>query len=183
MESYDQIISFIDTNLVYCLIPMILTLMLINLLFKNRFSTKKALNIIRWFIVVYTAITLLHFIIGIIFHPDDFAFVKRATGPYKVTYWIMFLSAALFPFTLLIKKLASKFWYVLLIAFLMKIGLYFERYVIIVTSLHRDYLPPSETTNSFNFPFFGLSMLVLQGFLLAIITLGIVEMMKLKTKT
>ena len=55
-------------------------------------------------------------------NPEEYAFINRATGPYAITYWLMFLSALILPFTLLIKKLASKFWYVLLVAFAMKIA-------------------------------------------------------------
>lgn len=173
MEVYKQLISIIDTNLIYYLTPMILTLMQINVGFKNRFATHKALYIIRWIIIVYTIIMVLHLIIGSIFYPTDSSFINRATGPYKVTFWILFLFSTLLPFKLLLKKLVAFFWYVLLVEFLIKTGAYFERFVIITTSLHRDYLPPNNTPSSFNFPFIELSLIVLQGVLMGILLLGI----------
>jgi hypothetical protein len=113
-------------------------------------------------------------------NPDKYAFINRATGSYKVIYWVMFLSAIILPFTLLIKKLASKFWYVLLVAFGMKIGFYFERYVIIVTSIHRDYLPENGNTSLIDIFSFGIGMIFLQGLLITILTLGIFEIIKRK---
>ena len=91
----------------------------------------------------------------------------------------MFICAIVLPFTLLIKKLASKYLYVLLVAILIKSGAYFERFVIIVTSIHRDYLPPTEEKSNW-MPFIGYILLVifLQGFILAILLLGIVELIE-----
>lgn len=181
MEVYEQIISVIDTNLIYCLIPMILTLMLINVVFKNSFSTHKALKVIRWIIIVYTIITVLHLIIGSVFYPTDFSLINRATGPYKVAFWILFLFSTLLPFTLLFKKIGTSFLYVMLVAFLMKTGAYFERFVIITTSLHRDYSPPNNSSSAFSFPFWGLSMIVLQGVIMAVLLVGFFELRKQKS--
>ena len=90
----------------------------------------------------------------------------------------MFLCALIFPFTLFYKKLASKFWYVLLVAFGMKIGFYFERYVIFVTSLHRDYFPSSESSEFTSLPNFGIGLIFLQGIIIAFLSLGIFEITK-----
>lgn len=179
MDLYEQIIRIVDANIIFCLLPCILTLMLIKLLFKNKLKTDKALNIIRWFIIGYYLITTTHYIIGMIFSPEEYAFINRATGHYWWTYWFMFICAIVLPFTLLIKKLASKYLYVLLIAFCIKIGFYFERFVIIVTSIHRDYLPPAEETSGW-IPTIVCIFLVmfLQGFILAILLLGIVELVE-----
>ncbi len=166
MASYDRIMNIVDANLIYCLIPMILTLVLIELLFKNRFPTKRVLSIICWLIIAYAAINLVHFLIGLIFYPDQFGIVNRSTGAYRIAYWVMLLLATILPFTLLSKKLSANFWYVLLVATLLKSGAYFERFVIVMTSVHRDY-------SSQNLPIHGLTMLIVQGALLAILTLGI----------
>jgi hypothetical protein len=171
MELYNSIITIVDVNLIYCLIPIILTLTIIELIFKNRFETTKALNLIRGVIIFYTIITS----IKIAFDPIDATFINRATGPNNTAYWIMFLSTLILPFTLLFKKLGAKFWYVLFIAFSMKIGVYFERFVIITTSVHRDYLTenkPIEFSDSISF---GIVMLFLQGIIIAILTLGVFE--------
>jgi len=189
MEIYKRIIEIIDANLIYCLIPIILTLILVELIFKNRFETKKVLNLIRWIIIFYTIITWTFYLIGMAMaeNPKEYAFINRATGPYAWAYWMMFLSALVLPFTLLIKKLASKFWYVLLVAFAMKIGMYFERFIIIVTSFHRDYLPgngdavkENRNVELIDLFAFGIGMIFLQGIIIAILTLGIFEIIKKK---
>jgi hypothetical protein len=186
MELYNKIISIVDSNLIYCLVPMILALILIRLIFKDRFPTKKALNLIRWIIIGYTIITLMYFIIGMLFYSEDYAFTNRATGPYKYAYWLMLISATVLPFTLLIKKLSTKFWYVLLIAFFMKVGVYFERFVIITTSFHRDYAPNVGMTNITESLIYGLSVFFIQGFIISVILIGILKMIerkKLRTTT
>ncbi len=187
MDIYKRIIEIIDANLIYCLVPMILTLILVELFFKNRFETKKTLNLICGTIIVYTAITWTFYLIGMAMSPNEYAFINRATGPYAFAYWIMFLSALILPFTLLIKRLASKFWYVILVAFGMKIGMYFERFVIIVISFHRDYLPyngNSELENRnielIDIFSFGIGMIFLQGIIITILTLGMFEIIKRK---
>ncbi|WP_089119550.1 hypothetical protein [Cellulophaga lytica] len=187
MEIYKRIIEIIDANLIFCLIPIILTLIFVELIFKNRFETRKTLNLIRWTIIIYTLVTFALYLIGMAMNPDEYAFINRATGPYAWAYWIMFLGALILPLTLFIKKLASKFWYVALVAFGMKSGMYFERFVIIVTSFHRDYLPNNGNTELDNRNVelidlfsFGIGMISLQGVIITILTLGIFEIIKRK---
>jgi hypothetical protein len=180
MELYKRFIEIVDANLIYCLIPIILTLILVKLIFKDRFETKKGLNLIRWIIIVYTIASLIYYLIGIILFPEKFTFIDRATGPYKVAYWLMLFSSTVLPFSLLIKKLSKSFLYVLFVAFCMKIGIFFERFVIIVTSLHRDY--PSVDKNSVwsESLTFGLTMIFLQGLIIGILILGVFEILKRK---
>ncbi|WP_190810974.1 hypothetical protein [Flagellimonas sp. S3867] len=182
MELYKRIIEIVDANLINCLVPIILILILVELFFKNRFETKKVLNLVRWTIIFYTIITWTFYLIGIATtdNPDEYAFINRATRPYAWAYWIMFLSALILPLTLFIKKLASKFWYVLLVVFGMKSGMYFERFVIIVTSFHRDYLPGNGNAELIDLFAFGIGMIFLQGLIITILTLGIFEIIKRK---
>jgi hypothetical protein len=180
MEFYKRVIEIVDANLIYCLIPIILTLILIELIFKNRFETKKTLNLIRWTTIVYAIITWAITIIGIANYSEDSTFVNRAAGPYKIAYWTMFFSTLIFPFTLLVKKLATKFWYVLLVAFFLRIGSYFERLVIITTSLHRDYLRDNGNNEFTDSILYIIGMVILQGMVIAILTLGVFEMIKKK---
>ena len=175
MEVYQRIIEVIDANLIYCFPPLILCLILIKLLFKNKFKTKEALNIVRWSIIFYTIVTTCYFIIGMIIAPDEFAFTNRATGAYWFAFWLMLLSSTVLPFTLLIKKLASKFLYVFLVSILIKIGSYFERFVILVTSFHRDYAPQGENFNWSELSLY-LTLVFVQSLSLAILLLVIVEL-------
>lgn len=180
MEVYNRIISLVDSNLIYCLVPMILALILIRLIFKDKYPTKKALNLIRWTIIGYTIVTLLYFLIGMSFYSEDFAFTNRATGPYKYMYWFMLLCTSVLPFTLLNKKISSSFWYVLLIAFFMKVGVYFERFVLLTPSVHRDYVPNGRMTNITDSLIYGISVFFLQGFIISLLILGILKIIERK---
>ncbi|KGO86692.1 hypothetical protein [Flavobacterium suncheonense] len=178
MELFESFKRIIDTNIILCLIPIIITLALINLFFKQKYPTKKALNFTGWIIIIYTAATLIHFIFGIIFYSNEYTFIERATGPYKLVYWLMLLSSTLFPFSLLFKKLRTKFWYILLVSFFMKIGMYFEQFVIITTSIHRDYSSEKGLNNNIKDFFFNLGIIYFQGFVMAILMLIIIKVIE-----
>ena len=154
--------------------------MLVERIFKNRFETRKALNLICWLIIIYALVTNAFYLIGMAMDPDQYAFIQRATGTYAWAYWILFLGALLLPFTLIFKRLASKFWYVLLIAFVMKIGMYFERFVIITTSFHRDYSTENGNVALMESLSYGIGMLFIQGMLIAILILAMFQILKRK---
>lgn len=181
MELYNRIIDFLNTNLISCLIPIVLTLILVEQLFKNRFETIKGLNLIRWAIILYTLIVILYSLIGMAMHSNPDTFTNRATGPYAWGYWIMVVSTSLLPFSLLHKKLGTNFLYVLLVAFFMKMGAYIELFVIFTTSLQSDYLPDNwgyghkDSTLS---TLYRLGLVVLQGIVIAILIVGLFEMAK-----
>lgn len=169
MAILEKFIKIIDSNLIYCLVPMLLTFLLADTVFKNRFPTSTALNVIRWIIIFYTLIIWVQFID----FNDRGNFIERASG-YRIIYWAMLITSMLLPFSLLVKKLASSIWYVMLIAFLMKLGIYFERFVILFTSFHREYNVGDRTTE-LNLFFYWIMVTALQGFLLATMLLIILN--------
>lgn len=74
---------------------------------------------------------------------EKYVFMNRAFGPYKFVYWTMMTFNLLVPQLLWIKKLRRNIWATLAFAILINIGMWCERFIIIVTSLHRDFLPSS----------------------------------------
>lgn len=76
---------------------------------------------------------------------EAYAFLNRATGPYWWAYWTMMtcnvITPQLFWFKQIRRSLVASF----IISIFINIGMWFERFVIIVTSLHRDYVPSSWT--------------------------------------
>jgi Ni/Fe-hydrogenase subunit HybB-like protein len=68
-------------------------------------------------------------------------FVYRATGHYAVEYWIMVTCNALLPLAFLFKKVRTSLVALFLLSILINVGMWFERFVIIVTSLSHEYLP------------------------------------------
>ncbi len=74
---------------------------------------------------------------------ERFAFLNRAFGPYAWAYWIMVSCNVIIPQLLWIKRLRLNLAFLFVISILVNVGMWFERFVIIVTSLHRDFLPSS----------------------------------------
>ncbi len=69
--------------------------------------------------------------------------VNRPSGPYAHTYRMMLACNVLIPQLLWIKRVRSYVPALWLISIVVNIGMWLERYVIVVTSLHRDFLPSS----------------------------------------
>ncbi|MEI6507908.1 MAG: NrfD/PsrC family molybdoenzyme membrane anchor subunit [Bacteroidota bacterium] len=76
---------------------------------------------------------------------EQYAFINRATGPYWWAYWTMMSCNLLAPQVFWIKWARSTPWFLFVMSIIVNIGMWFERFVIIVTSLHRDFLPSSWT--------------------------------------
>ncbi len=72
-----------------------------------------------------------------------FTFVNRAFGPYAWAYWIMFTCNVVSPQLFWVKKFRTSIPIMFVIAVFVNVGMWFERFVIIVTSLNRDFLPSS----------------------------------------
>jgi molybdopterin-containing oxidoreductase family membrane subunit len=74
---------------------------------------------------------------------EQYAFVNRAFGPYWWAYWTMMTCNVITPQLFWSRKLRRSLTASFIISIFVNIGMWFERFVIIVTSLHRDYLPSS----------------------------------------
>lgn len=74
---------------------------------------------------------------------ERYAFVNRAFGPYWWAYWTMISCNVISPQFFWFKKLRRNMTFVFIITIFVNIGMWFERFVIITTSLHRDFLPSS----------------------------------------
>lgn len=74
---------------------------------------------------------------------EAFTFINRAFGPYWWSYWIMVSCNVITPQLFWSKKIRTSPVLLWIISIFVNIGMWFERYVIVVTSLHRDYLPSS----------------------------------------
>jgi len=68
---------------------------------------------------------------------------NRMHGPYAYYYWALILCNIITPQFLWIKKIRSNLLVLWLISIVVSIGMWLERFVIVVTSLHRDFLPSS----------------------------------------
>ena len=87
---------------------------------------------------------------------EQYAFLNRATGPYWWAYWSMMTCNVFSPQFMWFPKLRRSIIFSFVISIVVNIGMWFERFVIIVTSLHRDYLPSSWTMFSPTFVDIGI---------------------------
>jgi molybdopterin-containing oxidoreductase family membrane subunit len=72
---------------------------------------------------------------------EMFAFTNRAFGPYWWAYWTMVTCNVISPQLFWFKKIRTTPWMIVSVCIFVNIGMWFERFVIVVTSLSRDYLP------------------------------------------
>ena len=74
---------------------------------------------------------------------EQFAFINRALGPYAWAYWIMVTCNVVVPQVFWFKKVRTTPWMMVIVCILVNVGMWFERFVIVITSLSRDFLPSS----------------------------------------
>ncbi|MGA7613615.1 MAG: NrfD/PsrC family molybdoenzyme membrane anchor subunit [Thermoanaerobaculia bacterium] len=74
---------------------------------------------------------------------ERFMMLNRQTGPYAVSYAILVLCNIITPQLLWSKKVRTTPIVLFLISLVVNTGMWLERFVIVVTSLHRDFLPSS----------------------------------------
>ncbi len=87
---------------------------------------------------------------------EQYAFLNRATGPYWWAYASMMTCNVVIPQLYWIKRIRTNLVATFILSIFVNIGMWFERFVIIVTSLHRDFLPSSWTMFSPSFIDIGI---------------------------
>ena len=76
---------------------------------------------------------------------ESYAFINRFSGDYAWSYWSMMTCNVISPQLFWVKKWRRNLTFTFIMSIVVNIGMWFERFVIIVTSLHRDYVPSSWT--------------------------------------
>ena len=80
-------------------------------------------------------------------HWEAFAFWNRAFGPMGWSYWVLIVCNLVIPLTTLwSRKLRTNVAFMFFLSIVVNTGMWFERFVIVVTSLYRDFLPSSWGT-------------------------------------
>jgi len=115
---------------------------------------------------------------------EGFVFRNRAFGPYGWAYAIMFTCNAIIPQVFWVKALRRNTLVLFIVSILVNVGMWFERFVIVVTSLHRDYLPSSWGMYSLTFWDYSILLgsfgLFFTLFLLFVRVLPVVAMSEVK---
>jgi len=74
---------------------------------------------------------------------ERYVALNRALGPYAWSYWLLIFCNCLTPQVIWFKSVRSNVVALFFVALIVNIGMWLERFVIVVTSLHRDFLPSS----------------------------------------
>ena len=141
MDTFSEIIKFLNEYITIPLFYFFLIVYFSKKLFKIEIINDVIITWVRYFIIGFSVFKLLNYIIGFLIIPEEFAFSNRATGPYWWAYWLMLIGSLCFPLLLFIKRFKLSIGAITVVLFMINIGRFFERFVIIVTSFHRDYLP------------------------------------------
>ncbi|MDG1137566.1 MAG: polysulfide reductase NrfD [Phycisphaerales bacterium] len=116
---------------------------------------------------------------------ESFTFINRAFGPYGWAYWIMVSCNVITPQIFWFKKARTNIAIIFTASLLVNVGMWFERFVIVVTSLANDFLPSSwgmyEPTLIDVLTFLGSFGLFMTFFLLFLRYLPILAIAELKT--
>jgi molybdopterin-containing oxidoreductase family membrane subunit len=74
---------------------------------------------------------------------EQFMVMNRISGPYWYMYWTLIFCNGLTPQLLWFRKVRRNLVFLFVISLVVNVGMWLERFVIVVTSLHRDFLPSS----------------------------------------
>jgi molybdopterin-containing oxidoreductase family membrane subunit len=74
---------------------------------------------------------------------EGFMVWNRMNGPYWYMYWLLILCNIIVPQSIWIRKVRTTPWMLFIVANFVNVGMWLERFVIVVISLHRDFLPSS----------------------------------------
>jgi Ni/Fe-hydrogenase subunit HybB-like protein len=74
---------------------------------------------------------------------EQFMIHNRMTGPYWPLYWSLIFCNIVTPQILWFKKIRTNVPVLFVMALVVNVGMWLERFIIVVTSLHRDFLPSS----------------------------------------
>ncbi len=72
---------------------------------------------------------------------ERFMMMNRMTGPYAIVYWVLITCNLLIPQALWSRKVRTSPGWLFFVAIVVNVGMWLERFVIIVVSLQREYLP------------------------------------------
>lgn len=172
MKTFADIVSAIADNLIKGTFISVLVIILAKGLFKRNIDFNNAINIIRWLLIGYGILSVIYYAVFIFWINSnaEFSTAWRPTeDKYKFAFWLIALGS-ISPLFLLIKKLGSKLYFILLISILVNIGWLFESLVVHLVSIHRDYSGDSDVLTML-LPFDYELATVAKGFAIGILAL------------
>jgi molybdopterin-containing oxidoreductase family membrane subunit len=121
---------------------------------------------------------------------EAYMMVNRMTGPYAAVYWGLIFCNVVVPQALWFQRVRASIPALFAIAMVVNVGMWLERFIIVVTSLHRDFLPSSwgmYTPTTWDWAFFtgtiGLFLALMFLFIRFLPVISIFEMRTLVSET
>ena len=74
---------------------------------------------------------------------ENYMMSNRMMGPYGSLYWLLILCNIAVPQLLWFKKFRINTIWLFIVSMFINVGMWLERFIIVVTSMHRDYMPSS----------------------------------------
>jgi len=74
---------------------------------------------------------------------EQYMILNRLTGPYAPLYWALMMCNVVVPQAIWFERVRGSVPALFIIAMFVNVGMWLERFIIVVTSLHRDFLPSS----------------------------------------
>ncbi|MHA7843170.1 MAG: NrfD/PsrC family molybdoenzyme membrane anchor subunit [Winogradskyella sp.] len=141
-DSFFQLPILLSKYVIAHLYLVVFLLIMLRILTGKENSYLPIFSFIKWIIVIYSIVTIICWLLVFLLpHSGNYAILDRAIGPYAWAYWIMLFFNCIFPLILFYKPLGKNIYFLLLVSILMNVGFFMERFIIIITSIHRDYLP------------------------------------------
>jgi hypothetical protein len=141
MEVLTAVLQWYNMSVIHNLFISLLSVKLLSYISpKEIYIVSK--DIICGLIILGSFTNVIYWILDALFS-EEITLSSRATGPYAAAYWLMIVFSCILPLVLLFKNIRRKGRVIFIIALLLNIGWIFGRFLIIVISFHRDYLPSS----------------------------------------
>jgi molybdopterin-containing oxidoreductase family membrane subunit len=116
---------------------------------------------------------------------EGFMIWNRMTGPYWYMYWMLIFCNIITPQWLWFKKVRTSPFLLFCVAMVVNVGMWLERFVIVVVSLHRDFVPAAwgmyHGTKWDYMTFFGTVGFFLTMFFLFIRALPMISIFEMRT--
>jgi molybdopterin-containing oxidoreductase family membrane subunit len=105
-------------------------------------NAAKVLLVCCWLVAYgYLAETFMSFYSGDVY--ERYMTINRWTGPYAPVYWSLIFCNVVAPQVLWWRAVRNSVWALFVLSIVVNIGMWMERFLIVVSSLHRDYMPSS----------------------------------------
>jgi molybdopterin-containing oxidoreductase family membrane subunit len=121
---------------------------------------------------------------------EQFMILNRLTGPYWGLYALLLICNGVPPFLLWFRRVRLNIWVLFILSLVINVGMWLERFIIIVTSLHRSFIPaewdmfyPTVWDISMYIGTIGLFLSLMFLFLRFLPAISIFEMRELVSRT